>query len=172
MGDHTETVRVEFNPQEISYPELLKIFWAGHNPRYNSSKRKYRNAIFYLNEQQRQQAEQSRAEIETLLGGSVQTDIEPLSQFYLAEDYHQKYYLRSAEAFFSELKAIYPDEKQLAASTAAARVNGYLGCNGKADGLTREIGRLGLSFTAQQRLAGHLSSSCSSFKGFTCPAPK
>jgi len=39
MGDHTETVRVEFNPQEISYSALLKVFWAGHDPRRNTSYR-------------------------------------------------------------------------------------------------------------------------------------
>ncbi len=172
MADHTETVRVEFNPQEISYLELLDIFWAGHDPGYNSSYRQYRNAIFYLNDQQRKQAEQSRDKVAIAQGGAVQTDIEPVSQFYPAEDYHQKYYLRNAKALFSELKAVYPDDKQLAASTAAARVNGYLGCNGTADELTREIGLLGLSYAAQKRLAEHLSSSCSSFKGFTCPAPR
>lgn len=172
MGDHTETVRVEFNPQEISYPELLKVFWAGHNPGYNTSNRQYRNAIFYLNEEQRQQAETSRAQIAATLGGPVQTDIEMASRFYPAEDYHQKYYLRRDGTLLAEFKAIYPDEKQLAASTAVARVNGYLGCNGTADGLTGVLGRLGLSADTQQRLVKHLSASCSSFKGVTCPAPQ
>jgi hypothetical protein len=171
MGDHTETVRVEFNPLEITYPDLLNVFWAGHNPRYNSSRRQYRNAIFFLNDRQRQQAEQSQQQIAVTLDAPVKTDIEAATLFYPAEDYHQKYYLRREGAVHSEFKAIYPDEKQLAASTAVARVNGYLGCNGKPEELTSEIGRLGLSVKGQQRLIEHLSSSCSSFKGVTCPAP-
>ena len=165
-------MRVEFNPQEITYPELLQVFWAGHNPGYNTSNRQYRNAIFYLNGEQRVQAEKSRAELAARLDVPVQTDIEKLSQFYPAEDYHQKYYLRREGTVLAEFKGIYPDEKQLAASTAVARVNGYLGCNGSAEELTREIGRLGLSASAQQKLVDHLSSSCKRFNGVTCPAPQ
>lgn len=172
MGDHTETVRVEFNPQEISYTELLKVFWAGHNPGYNTSNRQYRNAIFYLTAQQRVAAEKTRDELAANLGVPVKTDIEAGGRFYPAEDYHQKYYLRRDAVVLSEFKSIYPDNKQFAASTAVARVNGYLGCNGKPEELSRDLGRLGLSPVAQQKLVEHLSSSCSSFKGITCPAPK
>lgn len=172
MADNSETVQVEFNPQEISYAELLRVFWAGHNPRYNTSRRQYRNAIFYLDEEQRLDAEQSRAEITAKSGEPVATDIEPAGRFYPAEDYHQKYYLRRSGTFMAEFKDIYPDEQQLLASTAVARVNGYLGCNGTPENLIKVIGRLGLSAQAQQRLIEHLSSTCSNFSGVTCPAPK
>ncbi|WP_341860479.1 hypothetical protein [Malonomonas rubra] len=60
----------------------------------------------------------------------------------------------------------------MVASTAAARINGYLGCNGSVEQLQAEMGALGLSWPSQQQLADHLSSSCSQFRGFTCPAPK
>ncbi len=171
LGDHTETVRVEFNPAEISYAELLQVFWAGHNPGYNSTNQQYRNAIFCLDDAQRQLAEKSRKEVAARLDVPVATHIETAKRFYPAEDYHQKYYLRRNGTVLAEFRAIYPDEKQLAASTAVARVNGYLGCNGQAEDLTWVIGRLGLSFSAQQKLVDHLSSSCTSFKGVTCPAP-
>lgn len=172
LGDHTETVRVEFNPQEVTYTELLKVFWGGHNPGYNTSKRQYRNAIFYLNEQQQAAAEQTRQELAKRLAVGIQTHIEAATPFYPAEDYHQKYYLRRSDHMLAEFSRIYPDDKQLAASTAVARVNGYLGCNGEPEQLQREIGRLGLSDHAQQQLVRHLSTSCASFKGVTCPAPK
>ncbi len=172
MGDHTETVRVEFNPEEISYSALLEVFWAGHDPGRNTSYRQYRNAIFALNAEQRQQAEISRQQVATRIGGPVRTDIETVERFYPAEDYHQKYYLRQAGSVLAEFKVIYPDEKQLAASTAVARVNGYLGCNGSVEQLTAEIGSFGLSPNAQQQLANKLTSACKSFRGFTCPAPQ
>lgn len=172
MGDHTETVRVEFNPREIAYSELLLVFWAAHNPRHNTSNRQYRNAIFPLNEDQLVQAEQSRIDVAVALDGVVRTDIERVGQFYPAEDYHQKYYLRREGDLFAEFEAIYPDQKQLAAATSAARVNGYLGCNGQPDVLRREIVLLGLSAAAQQRLLDYLSASCTEFKGMTCPAPQ
>jgi peptide-methionine (S)-S-oxide reductase len=172
IGDHTETVRVEFNPQEISYQELLKVFWAAHNPGYNTTNRQYRNAVFYLNDEQRKAAETTRAAVAARIGVPVQTDIEPQRQFYPAEDYHQKYYLRSNGTFLREFKRIYADEKQLAASTAVARVNGYLGCYGDKLEIEQELGRLGLSHAAQQRLAEHLSSACQSLQGITCPAAK
>jgi len=165
-------VLVEFNPQEISFSDLLKVFWAGHDPGYNTSNRQYRNVIFYLNDEQQKRAEQTRDEVAATLGVAVQTVIEPAGDFYPAEDYHQKYYLRQNRALMAEFNAIYPDAKQFAASTAAARVNGYLGCYGTAEDLTREIGLLGLSPAAQRLLVEHLSANCSRFKGVTCPAPK
>jgi len=172
MADHTETVQVEFDPQQIAYLELLQLFWDWHNPAYNSSNRQYRNAIFFLNQDQRQQAEKLREQIARKLGKPVQTDIEPATPFYPAEDYHQKYYLRKNDALLAEFKSIYPSAKLLAASTAAARVNGYLGCFGSPEQLAEEIGRLGLSVAAQQQLVKHLGSLCNGFEGVTCPVPQ
>lgn len=172
LGDHSETVRVEFDPQRISYAELLEIFWDVHDPGYNTSHRQYRNAIFYLNEQQQRLAEQSRNAIAAKLQRPVQTDIEAAGQYAPAEAYHQKYYLRQHSLLFNEFSKIYPDPRQLAASTAAARVNGYLGCNGSVEQLQQELNDLGLSPRARQQLVEHLSSRCKQFRGFTCPAPE
>lgn len=172
LGDYTETVRVEFNHQEISYRELLDVFWAAHDPGYNTGNRQYRNVVFYQNEEQRQQAEQSREIVAARIKQPVKTDIEPLGEYYPAENYHQKYYLRQSGKLASELKKLFASEADFIASTAVARVNGYLGCNGSAEQLQREIGFLGLSPTAQELLIEHLSTSCGGFKGVTCPAPQ
>ena len=164
-------MQVEFDPQQVSYAELLNIFWAAHNPLYNSSVRQYRNAVFYLNDAQRQLAEQSRAALEAALGSAIKTDIEPVTRFYPAEDYHQKYYLRNNAVLFAEFRSLYPDPQQFVASTAAARVNGYLGCNGSPAQLQDELDQLGLSIAARQLLVDKISGKCLKFTGFTCPAP-
>jgi peptide-methionine (S)-S-oxide reductase len=102
----------------------------------------------------------------------VYTSIEPAKTFYVAEDYHQKYLLRKSGSIYRELQAIYPDSEDLASSTAAARINGYLGCNGNRDQLVRELGQLGLSVQGQENLVERVTSSCGHMTGLTCPIGK
>jgi peptide-methionine (S)-S-oxide reductase len=80
------------------------------------------------------------------------TEIIPATTFYLAEDYHQKYRLRQSPTFMSEFATIYPDPADFVSSTAAARVNGYLGGYGTLADLQAEIDDLGLSPAAQEEL--------------------
>jgi peptide-methionine (S)-S-oxide reductase len=82
------------------------------------------------------------------------TRIEPLKRFWLAEDYHQKYYLRSDRVLSRELAGIFDgDEDALRESTSAARVNGFIAGGGTSAQLAREIELLGLSEPALTRLA-------------------
>lgn len=171
MGDHTETVQIVFNPEEISYAQLLEVFWNSHNPLYNGSSRQYRNAIFYLSDAQRQQAEQSRDQLAASRGEAIKTHIENAGEFYLAEAYHQKYLLQRADGILYEFQEHYPEVQQFIASTAAARLNGYLGCNGRPEDLEREIGLLGLSPEVQNWLVEYVARSCQEFAGMTCPSP-
>ena len=172
MKDYSETVLVEFNPREVSYQQLLEVFWDSHNPTTESFSRQYRNAIFYLTEEQRVQAEQSRELLESTKKRPVYTAIEAAGDFYPAEDYHQKYYLRRLDKLIGEFKQIYPDGEQFSASTAAARINGYLGCYGEPEDLKKEVGLFGLSDATQKYLVEYISTKCSHFRGLTCPAPK
>jgi peptide-methionine (S)-S-oxide reductase len=127
MGDHSEAVEVEYDPATISYGELLRIFWANHDPLSPPWARQYRNAIFYHNDEQRRLALASRAQLAADLGGEVTTAIEPAGRFYPAEGYHQKYVLRSNRRLWAALLAAYPSEQALLDSTVAARLNGCLG---------------------------------------------
>jgi len=89
---------------------------------------------------------------ENELGLPIYTEIVPYNGFYLAEDYHQKYYLRSYNLIINELTAIYPDVEDLVSSTAAARLNGYVGGYGDLATLRDNIGDLGLSPKANELL--------------------
>jgi len=171
MMDHTETVRVEFDPHVVSYGELLEVFWDSHVATTKVHSRQYRNALFYTSEAQRLVAESERQRIQQLKKSPVYTAIEPAGVFYPAEDYHQKFYLRRNERLFTELRQSYPGEKALVASTAAARLNGYLSCNGSAKQLAAEIGALGLSPAGQRYLVDYVSKACQEFGTVQCALP-
>lgn len=95
---HVEVVEVEYDPTEVSYDELLKVFWENHNPTTMNRQgpdhgSQYRSVIFYHDDEQRAEAEQSKEDLE--LSGKwddpIVTAIEPAQTFYRAEEYHQQY---------------------------------------------------------------------------------
>jgi len=90
LGDHTETVQIEFDPEKISYRDLLRYFWNQHDPTVKEATQ-YKSIIFYHNEDEHRIAEESKKDEEKRLGAPVVTEIRPISAFYKAEDYHQKY---------------------------------------------------------------------------------
>jgi peptide-methionine (S)-S-oxide reductase len=154
LGDHTETVLVAFDPTVLSYEELAEVFWKEHDPTYGVSSRQYRSVLFYHTEEQRAVAERQRREWEKRLGVPVRTAVEPAGAFHPAEDYHQKYYLRGRPDLMREFRALYPEEADFVSSTAAARLNGYLGGNGEEGAAMTEIALLGLSPASEQTLRG------------------
>ena len=153
MGDHTETVQVDYDPDRISYSQLLDIFWQSHRPERRSWSRQYMHAVFYHDEDQRTQAEASRAALAVQIGDNVETRVMPLRSFTMAEDYHQKYLLKGHGKLNGELAGIYPSHRDLVDSTAAARLNGYAGGHGNKAQLSREIARLGLSTRGRETLS-------------------
>ena len=103
---HREAVRVIYDPEKISYEELLTVFWRQIDPtdaqgQFADHGSQYQAAIFYGDEHERQAAEDSKREIE-LSGrfqGPVRTAILPLKPFYPAEEYHQNYYEKNAARY-------------------------------------------------------------------------
>jgi peptide-methionine (S)-S-oxide reductase len=96
---HAEVVQITFDPEVISFAELLEVFWRTHDPTTRNRQgadigSQYRSAIFYQDDRQRQIAEQSKraAENDNLWPNPIVTEIVPLSDFYAAEAYHQDYY--------------------------------------------------------------------------------
>jgi peptide-methionine (S)-S-oxide reductase len=127
LGDHTETIQIDYDPTQISYEQLLDIYWDSHNPTLRTSSRQYMSIIFYHNSEQRELAIETKQREEASLGRQVYTEIIPFSEFYLAEDYHQKYHLQQVPELMEELAAIYPNFADFINSTAVARINGYAG---------------------------------------------
>lgn len=152
MGDHTETVQVDYDPRRISYDELLAVFWRSHDPADRPRSRQYMNAIFYRDDRQHRLATASMMALAEKTGRPVRSQVAPLRSFTLAEDYHQKYMLKQHYALTAELSRIYPNHRDLVDSTAAARLNGYVGGNGSREQFEREIDRLGLSDRGRREL--------------------
>ena len=151
IGDHAESVQMDFDPKKLSYEDLLAVFWEAHDPTARAWSRQYMSAIFYGDETQKQAANKSK-EVYERLHSKVSTEIAPLEKFFIAEDYHQKYYLRNTPALMKEFSAFYPRPADFAASTAAARVNGYLdGCGAPAQ-VQAGLKNLGLPLDAQSFL--------------------
>lgn len=151
IGDHAETIQIDFDPKRISYEQLLELFWTTHNPCRNAWSRQYMSAVFYQDEAQRQAIDVTRRKF-VKTPDQVQTEVAALEKFWIAEDYHQKYRLRHEGALVDELQAIYPNEPDFINSTAAARLNGYLDGYGSEKQLEVEIGKLGLSSEGQALL--------------------
>jgi peptide-methionine (S)-S-oxide reductase len=97
---HTEAVLVVFDPKVISYEELLRVFWEGHDPTQgmrqgNDVGTQYRSAVYTFSDAQREAAEASRGRYQEALRaagrGEISTEIAEAGPFYYAEDYHQQY---------------------------------------------------------------------------------
>lgn len=152
LGDHAESIQVDYDPAKLTFDRILDLIWASHSPCRTTWSRQYMSAIFYADDAQKKAILASKARVEEKLGQPVKTAILPLEKFWLAEDYHQKYELRCDAELMKEFSAIYPDAKDLLNSTAAARVNGYLAGRGTAAQLDKEIDLLGLSSEGKKRL--------------------
>lgn len=96
---HAECTQITFNPDIISYDELLEIFWKTHDPttlnrQGNDVGTQYRSVVFYHNEEQKQKAEyyKKKLEEEKIWEDPIVTEISPVTKFFIAEKYHQNYY--------------------------------------------------------------------------------
>ncbi len=151
LGDHSETVQLDFDPAVVSYEDLLRIFWSDHDPISQPYSRQYASIIFYHDAEQEAVAVATKAREEKERRVKLSTEIAPFSDFWLAEDYHQKYYLRGSE-LMREFRRMYSINGDFVNSTAAARVNGYLGGYGTVASLRQEIDSLGLLDAGKQAL--------------------
>jgi peptide-methionine (S)-S-oxide reductase len=99
---HAEAIEIIYDPAVISYSKLLDVFWHNIDPTVKDRQfcdvgAQYRTAIWYLNDEQRRLAEESKKALEAShrFNGPIYTEITQASQFYPAEDYHQKYYQKN-----------------------------------------------------------------------------
>jgi peptide-methionine (S)-S-oxide reductase len=108
LTGHNEVVLVVFDPNQVSYEQLLQAFWEGHDPTQgmrqgNDTGTQYRSGIYYVDEEQRAAAERSRDAYQQALSregyGPITTEILPAPEFYYAEDYHQQYLAKNPNGY-------------------------------------------------------------------------
>ena len=97
MTGHAEAILVEYNPKEVSYGELLDVFFDIHDPTQLNKQgpdigKQYRSVVFYYNEGQQNEALKSIEEKQKKLSKKIVTEVAPASTFYKAEQYHQRYF--------------------------------------------------------------------------------
>src|SRR6185312_1082181 len=107
---HVEVVRVSFDPERLSYDDLLEIFFTIHDPttlnrQGNDVGTQYRSVIFYTSEEQRNKAEATIARLNSsrTFSSPIVTTVEPAKQFHLAEDYHQEYFANNPNQPYCQL---------------------------------------------------------------------
>jgi peptide-methionine (S)-S-oxide reductase len=154
LGDHTEVLQVEYDPEVLDYETLLDVFWSNHSPFTAPHKRQYRAVVLVHGAAQREAAEASRAALADRTGQPVETAVESLESFTLAEEYHQKYELRSTPVLGDELEDIYGSA--LVDSTVAARLNGFVAGHGDADQREALLAEVALSPAALSELERRL----------------
>lgn len=100
---HAEVAQITYDPEKVSYEQLLELFWKAHDPTTMNRQgadvgTQYRSAIFYEGEDQKRAAEESKSRARNLFKDPVVTEIAPLTKFYPAENYHQDYYRSNPHA--------------------------------------------------------------------------
>ena len=96
ISGHVEATKIVFNSKKISYKDLLEIFWEVHNPTQKDRQgvdvgKQYNSVIFYTDQEQKETAEKSKKEKQIEFGGKIATEIKKATEFYPAEEHHQKY---------------------------------------------------------------------------------
>jgi peptide-methionine (S)-S-oxide reductase len=138
IGDHTETLQIDYDPKVTSYSDLLALFWKEYSPGKPWSTQ-YMSAIWYHDDEQKKLIEKTKSEKEKQMSG-VHLLVAPLTKFYLAEDYHQKYYLQNSH-WASKLN-LPADAEELANSYLATRLNGYIKGSGSVEDLEADLKKL------------------------------
>ena len=108
LTGHTEAVQVVFDPAKVSFEQLLKVFWEGHDPTQgnrqgNDRGTQYRSAVYVTSAEQRAAVERSRAAFQDALRargyGDITTEVAEAGPFYYAEDYHQQYLAKNPNGY-------------------------------------------------------------------------
>jgi len=155
IKDHAETLQIEFDPSIVSYEELVRTFFrscSDTTPRGGQ----YRSAIFYHNPDQLEIAKRIKEEAEIKRKTKLYASLEPVGNFYLAEDYHQKYYLQNKTKL---MKLCGLDKLPIAefiASPIASRLNGFIDGQGNLATLKKELPQYALSPVAIKELESEI----------------
>ena len=140
--DHTEVIEIHYDPNAISYEQLLELFWDNHEYGLTTKiKRQYASLIQYHNNEQKSIAEESLKKERIKHKEELRTEIKPAAIFYPAEDYHQKYRLQQHPEL---CKVLMLTPQLLQESHVAARLNGYIAGLGTEEMLNTDLASFGL----------------------------
>jgi peptide-methionine (S)-S-oxide reductase len=153
MGDHTEAIQAEYDPKKVSFENLLDVFFASHDPFARSWSTQYKAVLWTHGESQARTAGKRVAALEKARGKKVATEVAEATTFWIAEDYHQKYRLRSHRKLLRVLLGEEASGEAVRDSTLAARVNGWLAGHGTKEQIAEAIERFELSEAARAELA-------------------
>jgi len=123
LGEHTEAFQVDYDPGGRSFVDLLDTVFANHSPTRQTRKTQYQDVVFATTPDQRDAIDTYLEEYD-LPVSEVETRVERLDRFHPAEDYHQKYNLRSARRIVNAFEEAGYDDVDLRESPAAAKLNG------------------------------------------------
>jgi peptide-methionine (S)-S-oxide reductase len=137
LGDHTEAFQVEFDPEAVSFRDLLERVFRSHDPNRQTSKTQYQNVVFAGDADQRAVVDDYLAD-RGLDADAIGTRVERLDRFYLAEPYHQKYNLKGTPSVVDVFEDADYDDATLRESPAAAKLNGFASGHDVPD--ARELG--------------------------------
>ena len=128
MGDHTETVQIDFDPSIFSFERMIRTFWAHHTSthRVTYKERQYMSILFYHNQEQKRTINKVKKELEAERKETIETEIQPFTAFTLAEPRHQKYHLKRFKKAADMLTRSFPSEACFMNSTVIARLNGFV----------------------------------------------
>ena len=142
LGDHTEAFQVDYDPERLSYADLLDVVFERHDPNRQARKKQYQNAVFPETEGRREAIE-TYLEADDRSPDSIETRIERLDRFHPAEDYHQKYSLRSKPSLVGAFEEAGYDDEEIRESPTAAKLNAHAAGHEipEEHGLTTALGR-------------------------------
>lgn len=141
LGDQTETIDIDYDANEVTYLELLGLFWEHHDPTAKTTLQ-YTSIIFYHDNEQKYLAETTLAKESKQLKDPILTQILPATTFHDAEDYHQKYRLQHHANLMRAINL--ESGPKLKTSHVAARLNGYVVGFGGVEQFDAEVKKLGL----------------------------
>jgi len=102
---HAEVAQITFDPSIVSFEKILEVYWKAHDPTTMNRQgadvgTQYRSAVFYDGEKQKLAAERSKKEAQRYFEDPIVTEVQPLKEFYKAENYHQDYYKNNPNAAY------------------------------------------------------------------------
>ena len=154
IGDHSETLEIDFDPEVICYSDILTLFWDSHDAvkDRNYKGRQYLSLLFYHNSEQQKIADEVKIKWEKKYNKQIQTELLPYTHFYRAEDHHQKYFMKRYPKALEAVSNLFPTYTDYIDSTIAARLNGFVREYGLLSDIKKELEFWGLNDSEKHTL--------------------